>query len=167
MLRGRLVNIGNRSPPVDSETTYTQKCGCSVLWIVIRERILDATRHEQRTGQYVHGDSLLGWRIGQDGALIAEPASSLSPISPRLRGGGARLRRVFPLGADRRVSVVRRPDRGFRVLCRGRCATSRPTPSCKCGVRLGPRASQLGHTAPPAAGRGCRRRRRPPASAGP
>jgi hypothetical protein len=36
------------------------------------------------------------------------------------RGGGTRLRRVFPLDVDRRLPVVRRADRGFRVLCRGR-----------------------------------------------
>jgi hypothetical protein len=44
MLRGFPFDIGNRPPPVDSETTYRGECRCSVLWIVIRERILDATR---------------------------------------------------------------------------------------------------------------------------
>ena len=51
-LRGCPVDIGNRPPPVDSETTYPQECGCSVLWI-IRERF--ATRRAIRS---VPGDTL-------------------------------------------------------------------------------------------------------------
>ena len=64
-LRGCPVDAGNRPPPVDSETTYTQECECSVLWI-IRERIRDATRYQERTGRYLGRDQPFGWRIAKN-----------------------------------------------------------------------------------------------------
>ena len=59
----------------------------------IGERIRDAKRHQQRTGQYLGGDRPFGWRIGEDGALIEDETEQSALAEMRdLRAAVAYLR---------------------------------------------------------------------------
>ena len=69
--------------------------------------IRDAKRYQRRTGQYFGGNRSLGWRIGEDGALIEDEAEQRALAEVRtLRSAGASYRAISErLRADFGVSI--------------------------------------------------------------
>ena len=70
-----------------------------------RERVAETKRDQRQRGRYLGGTPPFGWRVGEDGALVAIPEQAAIRRIRRLKAQGLALRTIAETMRDAGVSI--------------------------------------------------------------